>query len=130
MPLLATASITSPVTDTVSEPEVGLGAFTELTVQARWSPTGGGTSLIAYIETSIDGGVSWVDIARIDYATGSRLAVFGIVSGSLAVATYAALSSEGTRAGFLGDRLRLRYTSTGTFSAGSQLTVHYAVRGY
>jgi len=115
-----TADAMSAITD--------LGGMTAVTLVAQFSYGSGGTTAAAVVQTSFDGGTTWVDIARFDFTTASAVKV-ATLSGSLskAVTAAAALGSEGVFDSTLGDRLRAVLTTTGTY-ANTLLRVDASVR--
>lgn len=128
MPQLASVSITTPITNQASEIKSGLGRLGGVSLLATFTATGGGTTAKAYVQTSIDDGASWQDIACFAFTTSSAvkrghisrqqvLAIGAPTSGTIADDTLAQ--------GYLGDRLRVLFTTTGTYAAGSALTVAY-----
>lgn len=89
----------------------------------------GGTTCIVIVQTSINQSDDWIDVARFDFATATRSVVCNL-SGLLSkgVTAVAALGSEGVNDGVLGDRLRCKVTSTGTYAGNSSVSVRAAVR--
>jgi hypothetical protein len=130
MALLGVLSFTTAVTDYAPEGAVSpdLGSPFGFSYTIRFSPTGGGTTCAVMIDTTVDEGQTWIDIARIDFTTTAALAL-GTASGvvNLAPAVLAALTTGQSRA-FIGNRIRARITTTGTFSAGSNVRIDYFTR--
>lgn len=124
---LAALAITTALTSSAQTAIVDLEGMTAVTLEASLSYGSGGTTLIAVVETSLDG-TNWRQIVRFDFATASRVAVANL-SGLLskAVTTYAVLSAEGVLDGVLGNKLRCVITSTGTYVT-STLAVRASVR--
>jgi hypothetical protein len=125
---LASLGITTALTDSAQTAIDDVAGMTAVTLEASFSYGSGGTTCIAYVQTTFDGGTTWRDIARFDFATATAVKVANL-SGLLskAIAAYAALSAEGVLDGVLGDRLRVKVTSTGTY-VGSTLSVRASVR--
>lgn len=134
---LGDATITTAVTDSViTESSVNGAATTyisisgaqSLTVWARLDYGSSGTTVAAIVQTSIDG-VHWIDILRFDFLLVSRSA-HGTVGcfANVAPATLATLSAEGKLDGILGDRVRCKVTSTGTYAGNTTLSVRAVVR--
>ncbi len=86
----------------------------------------GGTTCDAWVQTSLDGGSTWMDIANFTFTTttASKVAILqrGIAPGALVPAD-AALTTDALVDGVIGDRLRVKYTTTGTYSGASSLAV-------
>lgn len=87
----------------------------------------GGTSATAYVQTSHDGGVTWMDIANFAFTTSSAKAIYNL-SASTVVATTAtitdgALASNTTKDGLLGGYYRVKLTTVGTYAASTTLQI-------
>ena len=101
-----------------------------VTLSARLAYGSGGTSCYALVETSLDRGVTWVQIARFDFTT-SGLQKVMTVSGltpRLAAASAGSLSADTALDGTLGDRLRATVVSTGTYAGSTVVSVRANVR--
>jgi hypothetical protein len=101
-----------------------------VTLSARLAYGSGGTSCYAVVETSLDQGVTWVQIARFDFAT-SGLQKVMTVSGltpRIAAATAGSLAADTALDGTLGDRLRATVVSTGTYAGSTVVSVRANVR--
>jgi len=111
----------------------GLGGAQCLAVQAAFVYGSSGTSAKAYLQTSLDGASSWLDIASFAFATSSATRVFAIGMGSssgTAQVTPAdgALADNTQVAGILGDRFRVKVISTGTYAGNTTVTLSAAVK--
>jgi len=107
-----------------------LDGMSAVTFQANFTYGSAGTNLKVDLETSIDQGTSWLPICRIAFTTASAEKV-ATVSGLTPKTTAAALSVPSDDActdGVLGDRLRVRITSTGTYSGNTAISTRAAVR--
>lgn len=107
----------------------GLDGAQAVNLQVRFAYGSGGTKANVYIQTSLDQGASWFDIANVAFATASgvelvNLSALAAVTTPTAPANLA-LADNTTLNGFVGDRLRAVVVSTGTY--GSQTLV--GVRG-
>jgi hypothetical protein len=101
-----------------------------VTLSARLAYGSGGTSCYAVVETSLDQGVTWVQIARFDFTT-SGLQKVMTVSGltpRIAAATAGSLAADTALDGTLGDRLRATVVSTGTYAGSTVVSVRASVR--
>jgi hypothetical protein len=133
---ITVAVTNSVITDGVSSSGVaqsfidGLDFAAAVTLQANFTYGSGGTTLKVDVETSIDQGFSWVPIARFAFTTASAEKIFNL-SGLTPVTTVytpATLSDDSVKDGILGDRLRARITSTGTYAGNTSVSVRVAVR--
>lgn len=112
------------------EPITDLGGMTAATLSARLAYGSGGTTAYAIIETSLDQGVTWFEIARFDFATSGAqkaMTVSGLTP-RLAPLSAGALSADTAVDGTLGDRLRARVVSTGTYAGSTVLSVRANIR--
>lgn len=117
-------SITAAAT-TVCTAITGLTGMQSLTVSLRFAYGSGGTTVRAYAQTSIDGGNTWIDIASKLFTTSSDHKVwnFSALTPKTTPATPSdgALSDDTAVDGILGDRVRLKVVSTGTYAGNTTL---------
>jgi hypothetical protein len=108
----------------------GLEGMLGLTLQANWNWSAGGTSVKVDVEVSCDQGSTWVPIARFAFATASAEKLFNIsgLTPKLAAVTPATLADDTALDGVLGDRMRARITTVGTFSGNTSLSLRAACR--
>lgn len=125
---LAAVQITTAITSSAQTAITDLDGATGVSIECSFAYGSGGTTASATIQTSLDGGTTWRDVARCDFTTATRVA-YGNLSGLTAknVATFSALASEGVNDGLLGDRLRAVITTTGTY-VNTTLAVRASVR--
>jgi hypothetical protein len=106
-----------------------LAGMTGVTIEAKFVYGSGGTTCLVTIQTSLNQGTDWIDVARLDFATANaRKTVNLSAAAAAAVAAVAALSAEGKVDGVLGDRLRAKVTSTGVYAGNTSISVRAAVR--
>lgn len=127
MNLLNLPSITSAIASgTLAGVEKLLGAPRNLTLQANFVYGSGGTTVDAYVQTSVDGGNTWVDVCNFHFTTSSQRFLFNLNAQTPVTTEYTAtdgsLSSNTSKDGILGSQLRVKYQSTGTYS-GTSLSV-------
>jgi hypothetical protein len=99
-----------------------------VTLFANFTYGSGGSTCIAVVQTTLDG-VNWIDIARFDFATSGdakRCNLSGLTA--VGVAAVAALSAEGVLDGILGDRLRAKITTTGTYAGNTAISIRASAR--
>jgi hypothetical protein len=103
------------------------GGVQALDLQARLDVVGAaGTSVKAWVQTSIDGGVTWFDLVCFAFGGASAVKV-ARVPGQALKAPQAIV--DGTMAddtandGPIGDRFRVKVTSAGIYGTGTTLTV-------
>ena len=124
------------ITDGVSSQNVaqsfidGLDWMAAVTLQANFTWGAGGTNLKVDVETSLDQGLSWLPIARFAFTTASAEKLFNLsgLTPKTTVVVPATLSDDTCLDGILGDRLRAKITSAGTYSGNTSISVRAAVR--
>ena len=86
----------------------------------------GGTTAKAWLQTSVDGTEEWVDVIGFS-ATTASLKKIGATS-SYEAHTHATIvdgtTGNATIVGFLGNKWRVKYTTTGTYAASTTLEVN------
>ena len=108
-----------------------LDGMTAVTLAFRLAYGSGGTSVKAYVQTSLDQGNIWIDIATIAFFTVSEHQVVNL--SGLTPKTTPVTPSDGALTddtcvdGVLGDRLRTKIVITGTY-ANTVLAVRASVR--
>jgi hypothetical protein len=125
--LLSTA-ITGAVTAATTTPDILDMAFhRSLTVQFNFSYGSGGTSVDVYVQTTFDGGTTWTDIANFHATTSNELRLYNLNRAtsvtSIATPTDGALSANTSVDGLLGDRVRVKFTTVGTYAGSTTLLV-------
>ncbi len=109
-----------------------LEGLTALTFQARLAYGSGGTSVKVYLQTSIDQGVTPIDIACLAFTTAG--AVKAINLSGLTPKTTFVTPTDGTLAddtvvdGIMGDRLRVKVLSVGVYAGSTVASSRAAVR--
>jgi hypothetical protein len=137
---LGSRAITAALTDTVITEATGqagnsqayvdrLAGMTAISLVAAFTYGSGGTTAIVTVETAFANGV-WYPIARLDFAqtTATKFITLSGLTPRLSPLTNATLGAEGAVDGILGDRLRAKVTSTGTYGASTMLSVLASVR--
>lgn len=128
---LADRAITTALNE-AQTPIVDLDGATAVTVQARLAYGSGGTTAKVYVQTSLDQGVTWMDVACLAFAAAGATKVVNL--SALTPRTVPALPTDGALAddtvvdGVLGDRLRTRIITTGTYAGSTLVSVRAAVR--
>lgn len=102
------------------------GRVESLTLHATFTRAGGGTTTQAYVQTSLDGGTTWMDIACFAFATTTAKRAFHLTAAavtSIATPGDAALTDNTAVNGFLGDQFRVKLTTVGTYTGASSLQI-------
>jgi hypothetical protein len=130
-------AITTAISATATTPITKLGGLQYLACEAIFVYGSGGTNATAYVQTSYDQGTTWVDMMAFQFLTATLSKIAAISSDvAFAVSTYApATPTDGTLTvntcvqGIFGDRLRLKYVTTGTYAGGTTLAVYAHAKG-
>lgn len=109
-----------------------LPGLTALSCQANFQYGSGGATVQVFIQTSLDQGKTWFDIANIGFTTSGAIEAVNL-SGLNSVTTptapgYLTLANNTTFNGPLGDRLQAQVVSTGTYGGATQVSVRCALR--
>lgn len=132
---LYSATITGALTAAAQTPVIGITPFKYLALQAKMAVGAGGTSIDGWIQTSLDGGVTWFDVANFHFLTtpGTKISAVvwdpatpftaGTTPGSGALAANTVLN------GILGDRIRALITTVGTYSGGTTFAIDVVAKG-
>lgn len=131
--LLPALTITTAVSATATTAIEGLSGMKYLIAQAKFVGGTDGTSVKAYVQTSVDGGVAWIDVMSFAFANTAAVKVSAVVMTTALAAGVApadgALADNTILNGLLGDRVRLKYVTTGTYSGGTSLEVDVIAKG-
>lgn len=132
---LYSATITTAITGVGQTPVIGLTPFKYVALLAKFVFGSGGTSADAYVQTSIDGGVTWFDIANFHFLVATASKLSAVVYDPATAFTAGTVPGSGTLAantvlnGILGDRLRVLITTVGTYAGGTTLSVDAVTKG-
>lgn len=123
-----TTAVTSQVASTFQLRPGPDGALpTNMTLQANFTYGSGGTSADAYVQTSLDGGGTWVDIAEFHFTTSSGRVLYNLNSSTPVTTQYTAtdgsLSANTAKDGVFGSQWRVKYTTVGTYAASTTLRI-------
>lgn len=125
---LAAITITGPVTAQISLPIQTMRLIPPgLSIQARLAYGSGGTTITAWVQTSLDGGVTWNDVAAFGFTTASSTKVMNVNSQTPALTpitiTDGTLANDTAKDGMVGPQWRVKYTTTGTYAGNTQLFI-------
>ena len=133
MTTLANLAITTAVaaqTTTALQARPGPGgqrAPDSVVLQAVFTYGSGGTSADAWVQTSIDGGATWIDVANFHFTTSSAKFLFNLNSSTSVTTEYTptdgTLTANTAKDGILGNLLRVKYTTVGTYAGNTTLKV-------
>ncbi|KKM81203.1 hypothetical protein LCGC14_1332170 [marine sediment metagenome] len=125
-------AITTAISASVQNVFSGLYGMKELSVEANFVYGSAGTTTKVWIQTSLDGGSNWIDIANFAFLLTSARKVT-----TLAIATAAetvtpvdgSLGDDLEVDGILGDMIRAKLTTVGTYAGDTTLDVNFVPQG-
>jgi hypothetical protein len=97
-----------------------------LTLQANFTYGSGGTSTDAWVQTSLDGGATWCDVAHFTFTTSSARSVTSVTSSksfTQAAPTDGTLAAGTVNDGLFGPLWRVKYTTVGTYAGSTTLRI-------
>ncbi len=123
--LLPQVTIAGAAAGVLGDQETDLFGLDYLALQAAFLYGSGGATVKAWVQTTLDAGASWIDIANFAFTTAAATKV--IVLQRKPVASFsptdAALADNTVKDGVLGSRLRVKYTSVGTYAGATSLAI-------
>ena len=128
MTALVNATITAAAAGVVTPwAQMRDGTPETMALQATLTYGSGGTSITAWVQTSLDGGLTASDVTNFAFTTASAR-VGAQVSALTAIGTPVALTdstlaSNSSAAAPIGPLWRVKYTSVGTYAGGTTLRV-------
>lgn len=131
--LLPTTTITAAVTGvTTGSAVLDTSLAQAVQLQAKFTYVAGGTTAKFWVQTSFDGGLTWCDVVNFAFATATLTKVAQInvfLAATHATPTDAALADNTINNGLIGDLIRVKYTTTGTYSGGTTIEIRASVKG-
>lgn len=132
--LLAATTIAAAVGPIGGTVFTSLAGMNYLGVEAIFLYGAGGTTVKAWIQTSFDGGTTWVDIINFPFTTAAASKT-AAVSTQITAGAAPVTVTDGTAAdnaivnGVLGDRVRCKYLTTGTYTGATSLALYAVAKG-
>lgn len=101
-----------------------------LAIQANFAYGSGGATVDAWVQTSCDGGNTWIDVAQFHFTTSASRVAYNLNSQTPVTTQYTAtdgsLGSNTAKDGLLGPQFRTKYSSTGTYAGATSLLIDIA----
>lgn len=132
---LVSETITTALTAVIRGKTVGLYGMKSLSIEANFVYGSAGTTVKVWIQTSLDGGGSWVDIANFAFLLASLRTVHTVIIPAVVATRTNVTPLDGSLAdnliqdGILGDQIRAKLTTTGTYAGGTTLNVNFVPQG-
>jgi hypothetical protein len=127
MNLLNLKAIGAAVALSVSNPVRFVVAPRNVCVQANFAYDSGGATVNAWLQTSLDNGSTWIDVAQFGFTTASGRFVYNLNSQTPVTTEYTptdgTLTGNTSKDGILGNQIRVKYQTTGTYGGASTLSV-------
>ena len=109
-----------------------LDGMSAVTAQIKLAYGSGGTSGNAFLQTSLDQSATWIDIASVTFTTAGKTVVLNFSGLTPRLTEYTptdgSLANDTAVDGILGDRLRLKVVTVGTYAGSTLLSGRIAVR--
>ena len=124
---LMNETITAAQTASTKTAVAGVARATAIALECIFTYGSGGTTAKAWVQTSFDGGTTWVDIANFAHTTASASRAYNL--SALTPITTVYTVTDGTLAdstckdGLIGDQLRVKFTSTGTYGGSTSVKI-------
>jgi len=126
--LLLQEDITTAVTAFTTTPVIGFAKAKSLEIQCDFTYGSGGTTVKVWVQTSFDAGTTWVDIANFAHTTASLRRLYNLSALTPVTTVYTAtdgtLADNTAKDGLIGDQLRVKMTTTGTYAGGTIIFVN------
>lgn len=124
---LRSSTITTALTGDVTSAVIPVGRVEGLTLYATFTYGSGGTTAKAWVQTTLDGGVTWVDIANFAFTTSTASRAYNLTGAavtSIATPTDGSLADNTSVNGLLGEQFRVKVTTTGTYAGSTTLAIY------
>lgn len=121
------ATLAGAVAADVTAGTFDVGRAESLTLHAVITVAGGGTTAKAWVQTSLDGGTTWSDIANFAFTTSTATRAYHLTPvavTSIATPTDGTLADNTAVNGLLGNLVRVKLTTTGTYTGASSFVIH------
>ena len=123
-PVTITTALTGIV---VGAAVTGFGAVKYLACQAVFTYGSAGTTAKFWVQTSLDQGVTWIDIMSFAFTTATLSKVSAVTTTTALAAAVtpasATLADNTILSGLIGDQLRVLSTTTGTYAGGTTIAI-------
>jgi hypothetical protein len=129
---LAALGITTALASQAQTSIQDLEGMNAATIEAQFAYGSGGTNCKVWIQTTLDAGQTWLDIACFAFTTSSSTKVINL--SGLTPVTTAVVPTDGSMAdntvqdGVFGSALRAKITSVGAYAGSTSLSVRASVR--
>lgn len=131
--LLGSTTITTAVAGVTGSVVTGLQGMYFLGAIAVFAYGSGGTTAKFWVQTSLDGGTTWIDVMSFAFllASATKMSAVVVTTALAAAVTPSdgALADNTILSGVLGDQVRVKYTTTGTYAGGTTIAIGAVAKG-
>jgi hypothetical protein len=132
--LLPSVTITTAAAGVLG-PTIQVSPQDRIGLYANFVYGSGGTTLKAWVQTSLDGGATWCDVVAFAFLLVSKRSYFNLTTATLrstilTTFTDATLADDTAVDNLHGNLWRVKYTSTGTYAGGTTLRIDAAGAGW
>jgi hypothetical protein len=131
IPLITAQTIAGAGTTTGTDYSITNAKY--LTVQSKFLYGAGGTTTKVFVQTTLDGGATWVDIVSHAFTTTAGTKVSSVTS-DVAPASQGLTPGDGALTdntiiqGVIGSRIRSKVVTTGTYSGATSIDVRVVAK--
>jgi hypothetical protein len=116
---LCDQSIGAALSASILTPIIELDGIKAATIEAKVSYGSGGTTIKAFVQVTLDAGLTWIDVACFVFGTAGGVKVVNL-SGLTPVSTPftptdGGMADDTVKDGVLGSAMRVKLTTTGTY---------------
>ena len=134
MATLLNATITTAVTAVVGQTlYLTDGGIRSAVIQGVFTYGSGGTTTNVWVQTSVDGGATWIDVANFSFTTSSAKFVYNLSAATAVTTEYTptdgTLTANTSKDGILGNLFRTKLTTTGTYAGGTTVRIDVNASG-
>lgn len=129
---LMNKTITTAVTAGTTTAVTGCARGKNLLLYCNFTYGSGGTSVDVYVQTSLDGEQTWIDIAEFSHTTASLARVYNLTSVTPVTTVYTvtdgSLTANTAKDGIIGASYRVKYTTVGTYAGSTTCQVYGVIK--
>lgn len=130
--LMPPTIITAAGTTTTTPVQLTDHVDAEVMLSASFTYGSGGTSVNAYVQTTLDSGATWFDIANFNFLLASAVKISEVASSTVAAPNYSptdgTLAANTVKDGIIGSALRVKTIVVGTYAGNTSLSIAAVTR--
>lgn len=132
---LLDAELAAAVTASAGSPVMGLHGMRHIALEAKFVRAAGGTTCKVWVQTTLDDGETWFDVACFAFATTTANKLHAVRVDPATPMTPATVPASATLTddtvldGILGSGLRTLMTTTGTYTGASSIEIWAVTTG-